>query len=73
MSRFSELINQERAQSILSDTTFESAFSIAQRFEIANIVAAAMKAIQMQQFISSFIFEIRSSEHEFVFTEFIKK
>ncbi len=70
MSKFSEFSNQERAQFTSFDTTLELIFSIAQRFEIANIIVAAIKTIQMQQFISSSI-TVRSQKS--MITEFIKK
>jgi hypothetical protein len=50
----SEFSNQSRSNTASSfETTLKSAFSAAQRTEIANIVAAVVRTIQMQQPISS--------------------
>jgi hypothetical protein len=55
MSDFeAELSNQSRSNTASSfDATPESSFSAAQRTEIADIVATAVRAIQMQQLTSS--------------------
>jgi hypothetical protein len=73
MSEFaeqSELSNQKRDQLTSSDTTFEFTFSAAQRSEIADIVVAAVRTIQMQQCTSSST-TVRSQKS--TITEYIKE
>jgi hypothetical protein len=71
MSEFSEFSNQSRSNTISSsDITPESTFSAAQRTEIADIVAAAVRAIQMQQLTSSLTSEAQSINQG---TEYFKK
>jgi hypothetical protein len=70
----SELSNQNRLNIVSSfDATSRSTFFAAQRSKIVDIVAAAIRAIQMQQFISSSIFAARYMTQKFTLTEFIKK
>jgi hypothetical protein len=73
MSDFgAELSNQNRSNTAsFFDVTPRSTFSAAQRSKIADIVAAAVRAIQMQQLTSSLITEIRSQDS--THTDFIKE
>jgi hypothetical protein len=72
MFEFSDFSNQTRSNTASSiDFTQDSIFFAAQRSKIANIVAVAVKTIQMQQFISSSITEVRSQKA--ALTDFIKK
>jgi hypothetical protein len=72
MSDFeAESSNQSRSNiASFFDVTLESAFSAAQRTEIANIVATAVRAIQIQQLTSSLTSEAQSINQE---TEYFKK
>jgi hypothetical protein len=75
MSDFeAEFSNQDRSNiASFFDVTPRSTFSGAQRSKIADIVAAVVRAIQMQQSTSSFISETHFMTQESTFTEFIKK
>jgi hypothetical protein len=76
MSDFTEqskLSNQNRLNIVsFSDVTSKSAFFAAQRSEIADIIAIAVRIIQMQQFTSSFTSVTQSSDYNQT-TDFIKK
>jgi hypothetical protein len=67
----SKLNNQSRLNTASSfEITLESAFSVVQRTEIANIIGTAIKTIQMQQLTSSLTTEAQSINQE---TEYFKK
>jgi hypothetical protein len=59
--------NQESTETIL-----DSMFSTAQRSEIADIMIAAVRSIQMQQFTSSFTNEAQENIQTFVIEHFKK-
>jgi hypothetical protein len=69
----SELSNQNRSNIVsFSDVTSRSAFFAAQRSKIADIIAIAVKIIQMQQLTSSFTNATLSSDYNQTI-DFIKK
>jgi hypothetical protein len=55
------------------ETTSDSMFFVAQRFEIADIVAAVVRSIQMQQPTSSSTTDVQDLGQNSFFNEFIKK
>jgi hypothetical protein len=77
MSNFtdqSEFSNQNRSNTASSfEITPESAFSAAQRTEISNIIATAVRTIQMQQLTSSFTSATQSTSSYNQSAEYIKK